>query len=341
MLAVLAGHSGWLSGGFLGVDVFFALSGFLITTLLTEEYDANGSIGLSFFYARRALRLLPALLLLVLVCTGALLATIPAELGPLALQEAAVVVFYVANWAWMFDLPLGIYGHTWSLGIEEQFYLLWPLALLGLMRAGVRRGRLVWIAIVAAGIGALWRSALVHADASLVHLHQGFDTHGDALLIGCATALAIRAGLTRTASVGWASTALLALLFAWARFPDDYLHRHVSTLAALAAAMLIADVVMRPGSWLTRGLGVRPLAALGRISYGVYLWHFPLFYMCGALAYAGAPPAQWTAPIAAWTATFAVAGLSYVLLECPILAFKATVRPLKATPARDLFPQEG
>jgi peptidoglycan/LPS O-acetylase OafA/YrhL len=70
VLAVLAGHSGWLSGGFLGVDVFFALSGFLITTLLTEEYDANGSIGLPFFYARRALRLLPALLVLVLVCTG-------------------------------------------------------------------------------------------------------------------------------------------------------------------------------------------------------------------------------------------------------------------------------
>src|SRR5215470_12845881 len=102
VIAVLAGHSGWLSGGFLGVDVFFALSGFLITRLLTDEYDATGSIVLSLFYARRALRLLPALLVLVVVCTAILLATLPAEFGPLALQEASAVVFYIANWAWVF-----------------------------------------------------------------------------------------------------------------------------------------------------------------------------------------------------------------------------------------------
>jgi peptidoglycan/LPS O-acetylase OafA/YrhL len=326
VLAVLAGHSGWLSGGFLGVDVFFALSGFLITTLLTEEYDASGSIALSLFYARRALRLLPALLLLVVVCTGILLATLPAELGPLALHEAAAVVFYLANWAWVFGLPLGIYGHTWSLGIEEQFYLLWPLALLALIRAGIGRAGLAGITLVAAGLGVLWRIALLHAGASLLHLHQGLDTHGDALLIGCATALAIRAGLTRTGGVGWGSSALLVILFCSAAFPDDYVHRHVSTLAALAAAMLIADVMLRPCSWLARGLAVQPLAALGRISYGVYLWHFPVFYMYGALAYAGARPASWTAAVAAWTTTLAVAGVSYVAFERPILAFKATVR---------------
>src|SRR5262249_53898603 len=138
VIAVLAGHSGWLSGGFLGVDAFFALSGFLITRLLTDEDDATGSIALSLFYARRWPRLLPALLVLVVVCTTILLTTVPTEFGPLALQEASAVVFYIANWAWVFGLPLGIYGHTWSLGIEEQFYLLWPLGLLALLRAGIR-----------------------------------------------------------------------------------------------------------------------------------------------------------------------------------------------------------
>lgn len=342
MIAVLAGHSGWLSGGFLGVDVFFALSGFLITTLLTHEYDTTGSITLSLFYARRALRLLPALLLLVVLCTAILLATVPAEFGPLALQEASAVVFYIANWAWVFGLPLGIYGHTWSLGIEEQFYLLWPLGLLALLRAGLRSGMLVVITIAAAGFGVLWRVALVHSDASLLHLHQGLDAHGDALLIGCAAALAIRSGMTFTRGAGMASIVLLAILLRAATFPDDYLHHHVSTLAAVAAALLIADVVVRPHSWLARGLAIFPLVSIGRISYGVYLWHFPVFYMYGTLAYAGARIAPWTTAVAAWATTFAVATVSYAVLERPILVFKATVRRSTGTSrAGDLQPQEG
>src|SRR6266478_5921498 len=102
ILAVLARHSGLLPAGYLGVDIFFALSGFLITSLL-------------------------------IVCTIVHLATLPPEWGPLALQQAAVVLFYVANWAWAIGLPLGLYSHAWSLAIEEQFYVLWPLALLGLL----------------------------------------------------------------------------------------------------------------------------------------------------------------------------------------------------------------
>src|SRR5882672_8926270 len=134
ILAVLACHCEWLQSGYLGVDVFFALSGFLITSLLLEEYTATGTITLRWFYARRALRLLPALLGLLVVGTSVILFTVPAEYGPLALHEAAAVLFYVANWAWLIGLPLGLYGHTWSLAIEEQFYMLWPLALLGLLR---------------------------------------------------------------------------------------------------------------------------------------------------------------------------------------------------------------
>ena len=340
VIAVLAGHSGWMSGGFLGVDVFFALSGFLITSLLLDEFDARGTIALSLFYARRALRLLPALSLFLVVCTGITLSTVPPEFGPLALQQAAVVAFYIANWAWAFGLSTGILGHTWSLAIEEQFYLLWPLALFGILRLGVRRGIILGVTLAGITVGVLWRMVMVQTGASLLHVHQGTDTHGDALLIGCAAALAVRMTSSWIRGVGWASAAVLVTLFTGATFPDDYLYRHASTVTAAVSAVLIIDIVQRPKSWLGRGFAAQPLAALGRMSYGVYLWHFPVFFYCGALAYAGATPAPWPAHAVAWGTTMAAAILSYVALERPILAFKATVRPASVAVRAGLIAKE-
>ena len=166
IVAVLAHHSHWLPGGYLGVDVFFTLSGFLITALLTEEFARIGTISLRLFYARRVLRLLPALLVLLVVCAGSLLATVAAEYGPLVLHEAAAVLFYVANWAWVIDLPLGVFSHTWSLGIEEQFYLLWPCVLLVMLRVWSPR-RVFALVLVLAGAGVAWRHALVSGRRTL------------------------------------------------------------------------------------------------------------------------------------------------------------------------------
>lgn len=329
ILAVLGRHSGWLGGGYLGVDVFFALSGFLITSLLIEEYARAGTITLRLFYARRALRLLPALVVLIVVCTGTLLATGPAELGSLAIRTAAAVLFYVANWAWVIGLPLGVYSHTWSLGIEEQFYLLWPLALLGLLR-GVRDRRAITALVLlmaVAGIG--WRIALVHAGAPLDHVYQGLDAHGDALLIGCAASLALSWSPVAPAAAhlgGIIGAAVLAVLFVVATFPDDYVRHHVSTLTAVAAALLIVNVVCLPRSWLARGLALRPLTALGRISYGIYLWHFPVFLRLGALSFHDEVH-PWPAVVGAWAATLAVSVASYAIVERPALALKATLRP--------------
>ena len=336
IIAVLACHCEWLQSGYLGVDMFFALSGFLITSLLLEEYAATGTITLRLFYARRALRLLPALLGFLVVWTTVFLATVPAEYGPLALHEAAAVLFYVANWAWLIGLPLGMYSHTWSLAIEEQFYVLWPLALFGLLRI-VRRSRAIaTIVLVIAGAGVVWRFALVRAQASFEHIYQGLDAHGDGLLIGCAASLLLSAGaFGHGRAVGLLGATGLAALFVLARYPYDYLYNHTSTLAAIATALLVVHVVSVPSSWLAQGLAARPLTALGRISYGVYLWHFPVFYYCGALAMNGWHPSQ-PAVLLGWVATLAVASASYFIIERPALALKsrvAVLSPRRFTPS--------
>jgi peptidoglycan/LPS O-acetylase OafA/YrhL len=331
IVAVLAHHSHWLPGGYLGVDVFFALSGFLITALLTEEFVRTGTITLRLFYARRALRLLPALLVLVVVCAGSLLATVPAEYGPLVLHAAAAVLFYVANWAWVIDLPLGVLSHTWSLGVEEQFYLLWPCALLVMLRVSSPR-RLFAMTLVLAGAGAAWRHALVQAGARFEHIQRGLDAHGDALLIGCALSLGLTAGLRlpgRSSFAALLGVCGLAGALVFSTFPGSYLSYPVSSLAAVAVSLIIAHVVSAPDSPLTRLLAVAPLVTIGRISYGVYLWHFPVFYFFGLVTLPGtAPTASWMLAAAAWAVSFGAAGLSYAIVERPALALKRTLQPL-------------
>ena len=335
IVAVLAHHSHWLAGGFLGVDLFFALSGFLITALLTEEFARTGTITLGLFYARRALRLLPALLVLLIVCTGSLIATLPAEYGPLVIHAAAAVLFYVANWAWLFHVSLFVFGHTWSLGIEEQFYLLWPCALLVLLRVSSPRRAFAMTAALA-GVGVAWRQALVLAGARFEHLYSGLDTHGDSLLIGCALSLGLTAGLrmpgrsTLAVLVGLGG---LAGLLAFATYPDSYVRYHVSSAAALAVAPIIAHVVSEQRSPLTRLLAAAPLVAIGRISYGVYLWHFPVFYLFGLVTAPGAAATtSWLSIASAWAVSFGAAGISYAIVERPALVLKRTLQPLRNAP---------
>jgi peptidoglycan/LPS O-acetylase OafA/YrhL len=335
MVAVLAHHSNWLSGGYLGVDVFFTLSGFLITALLTEEFARTGTIRLRLFYARRALRLLPALLVLLIVCASSLLATVPAEYGPLVLHEAAAVLFYVANWAWVINLPLGVFSHTWSLGIEEQFYLLWPCALLAmLLVASPRRACAMTLAL--AGAGVAWRYALVQAGARFEHVQRGLDAHGDPLLIGCALSLGLTAGLRlpgRSTLAALAGVCVLAGLLAFSTWPDSYLHHHVTSVAAVAVSLIIAHVVSAPDSALTRLLAVAPLVRIGRISYGVYLWHFPVFFLFGLVTAPGAAATtSWQSAAAAWAVSFCAAGVSYAVVERPALALKRTLQPLRRAP---------
>ncbi len=192
VLLVLAYHLGYSipRGGFVGVDVFFVLSGFLITTLLLDEFSRRGSIAFGAFYIRRGLRLLPALVVVSLFAV-----VLVQWRGTAAQQDQTeaglpLVLLYVVNWAMALDFmpAVGWLGHTWSLAIEEQFYLLGPLLLLLLMKRSATHRRSAFLLLVASVVVIIYRSAGTLQGWSAHRLYMGLDTHSDRLLMGCALA---------------------------------------------------------------------------------------------------------------------------------------------------------
>lgn len=341
ILAVVSYHIGLIQGGFLGVDIFFVLSGFLITTILADEWARTARISLRKFYARRALRLLPALVLLVVTCDVAVM--IVARLywseafGPVVLGMAyasVVAMFYISNWVIISGQTLWILGHTWSLSIEEQFYMLWPLCLLLLLRWVRRRGSI--LSLLALGIVAslLLKVALLRAHAPLTRVFFGLDTRFDELLVGCIVGVLASAGLLggsrrSRALLGTGAAfgaALLAFMLWRASWKDPVMLGGGLTVAAAAAGVLIADIIARPSGWLASALGCQPLVGIGRISYGLYLWHFPLVYGCGALAVDGTPPDFPRAALAIGL-TFLAAAASFHWIERPMLRIKRRFTP--------------
>ncbi len=347
VLAVMAFHSGLISGGWLGVDVFFALSGFLITRLLVDEHAMTGGIKLGWFYARRGLRLFPALLTLVVVLALILIATIRAEQRIYLALYVGAVLLYVANWVEPFGLPLAWgFGHTWSLAIEEQFYLAWPLGLVALLRLGRRR---ITITLIVAGSAAAvfaYRMILAREGVSPIRLLEGSDTRADSLLIGCAVALVSAWELPPTRllpsivarCVGLLAFVGLIVLFLSASISMNDLGLGASTVAALCAGLVILDLLAER-SLFAPLLRTTPLVAIGRISYGLYLWHFPIFF---ALDIQSARPAGPWIVAAGWAATLGVALVSFFVIETPALRVKLrltprddrSVDPLFSAPAR-------
>jgi len=330
VFAVLAYHAGlpWARGGFLGVDAFFVLSGYLITSLLLTEHRATGAIGLAAFWTRRARRLLPALFLVLAAVAG--YAVVFAEAGELAKlrADALATLGYVANWRSVFSgesyfdqfaVPSPL-THTWSLAIEEQWYLLWPLAVLLLARA--RRGSLgalLGVSLVLAAGSALLMALLYdpHGDPSRVY--YGTDTRAQSLLVGAALA----AWLARRGDAGpvagaplqiaaFACAAYVAWMWTATSSGSDFLYRGGLLLLAAAVAVVIA-AALRPGP-LARALSLPPLRWLGLVSYGVYLWHWPLYLVLtpGRTGWDG--HALFALRLAV---TVAVAVASYHLIEQP------------------------
>jgi peptidoglycan/LPS O-acetylase OafA/YrhL len=297
-VAVLSYHGGrdWARGGFLGVDAFFVLSGYLITSLLLIEWRQRSDIGLLAFWARRARRLLPALFLML--CGVAFYATFLAtrqELGQIR-GDALATIGYVANWRPVFTgqsyferftIPSPL-RHTWSLGIEEQYYIVWPLLLVFLL--SVRRISMKTLLITTAVLAvasALLMGILFVPDADPSRVYYGTDTRAQSLLTGATLAmLLLRFGPVRDPVAGRVLQLVglqcaLVIGFLWVTTSENniFLYRGGFLFLALAVAVVIAAAVQPKAGTVARVLSVPPLRALGLISYGVYLWHWPVYLM--------------------------------------------------------------
>jgi peptidoglycan/LPS O-acetylase OafA/YrhL len=282
---VLACHFGLdAPGGVVGVDLFFVISGFLITSLLLSERDRNGGIGLKNFWSRRALRLLPALGCAIALALIVSLAATP-QMRRETFDGLPLVLFYGGNWARAFGPAdaLGLLGHTWSLAVEEQFYLVWPLVCVAwLCRTTHRRRAAITVATLAIVDCAYLVFAMAHWGQP-----QGYfrtDTHALGLLGGAALALYVS---TRSpqATLGerprWilqktAAFAVFLIVFVTILQPQSPAEQGwIIIIASAASLALVARFVLAPGGPLNRAFASAPARWFGRRSYGIYLYHYP------------------------------------------------------------------
>jgi peptidoglycan/LPS O-acetylase OafA/YrhL/4-amino-4-deoxy-L-arabinose transferase-like glycosyltransferase len=328
---LLPGRTNIVSGGIIGVDLFFVLSGFLITTLLLQERRQRGRVSLRAFYRRRALRLLPALWCLLAV--HAVLSVILGQDHGVELRSTFGAFFYVSNLV----QPLGgtvapDLAHLWSLAVEEQFYLLWPAALVVLLRK-----RLPVAGLLAVGIGASAVLRAVLAARSTQPIPFSYITPWsrlDGLLLGAAVAWALHRGwrlrpaVAQAAAVG--GLVAIAALVRWGSIVDRFMYTWGFVLAALASAALVV-AVLDERSWLARVASWRPLAAAGRLSYSLYLWHLLAFSFAARLL--GDQPAL-VRVAAGLGGALAVSVTSYRFVERPFLRIKdAPATPPAVEPA--------
>ncbi len=325
----------WLAkGGFLGVDAFFVLSGYLITALLIAERRRDGAIDLRAFWARRARRLVPALVVVFLVFIGLTMFVYGPDLRTALRQQMTATLFYGANWyaifsgesyVQQFSAPSPL-RHMWSLAIEEQFYLVWPLVVVALLRR--RRPRAVmWTALVMAVVSAVWMAAQFIPNQDPSRIYYGTDTRLQSLALGAALAAALAEGLTIGSDGARRGLGIVAvfvaawLALAWNRtsYLADWLYTGGFLLLALSVCIIILACVDGPppgiGNPVAAALSWRPLRFLGVISYGVYLFHWPIFLLITPDR-TGLTGAVLTA--ARITATLALAVPSYLLIERPI-----------------------
>lgn len=269
-------------GGFLGVDIFFVLSGFLITSLLLREWETTDGISFKKFYARRALRLLPALFALIIVATAYSVLFLPPSEYQTAWRDIFVITFYISNL-----VPISVYSleHTWSLAVEEQFYLFYPiflfLALLAARRFKVERKWVIVLLLMLIGSVAAYRGWEFYEVGFSRWLYVGSATRADSLLVGCVFAMLYGWGLlpqTRWFSralqfVTLIITASIVYVLLMIKWDDAVLYYGGFTLLAFAVGIVIISLQISPVRPLKAILELPPVVWIGQISYGLYLWH--------------------------------------------------------------------
>jgi peptidoglycan/LPS O-acetylase OafA/YrhL len=323
VFVVISYHAGVMQGvpGDLGVTLFFVLSGFLITWLLVKEFVATGSISIRSFYARRALRIFPAYYVFILFSLA-----VDTAMGHRWSRTLIAVAFtYLVNYYNAFlGHPNTSIAHAWSLAVEEQFYLLWPLACLSLLRRS-RNTAAHGVAIVIV-VAALWRSSLyLFAHAPVSYLYNAFDTRCDSLAIGCFLALSLDTRWFNLVRERIRSSALLplvtlALIWLAHRFGTSAYHYTIGmTVDAVLLAVFMVQMLGLSSRPLWRWLDHPVARWLGRISYPSYLYH-EWGLSVGRRLLPHAP--QLLIFAAGYLATLCFAYGSYRVVERPFLAIK-------------------
>jgi peptidoglycan/LPS O-acetylase OafA/YrhL len=330
ILLVLGIHAylPFFKGGYLGVDLFFAISGFLITCLLLQEFDERGAINLKAFYKRRALRLLPALVV-VLALPSAFVLWKGREDPMKVLLTVSAALFYFTNWLVAhYGITSTNFPVSWSLAQEEQFYLIWPITLFFLLRWRVSRVHVAALLAATAVILAVRRAFLWQGEESWLLLYHSPDTRSDAILLGCTLALLVhrrpipasRLSRLAVALASLAAAGGLAFLVSsfWIRSPFMY---QGGFLLAAALACTVLYGVLLPRSLLQRLFSFRPLVWVGRLSYSLYLWHSLTIKTSERFLNEYSVP--WGAALVVeFALTFLVAWLSYRFVESPFLRLK-------------------
>ena len=316
--------------GYFGVDLFFVLSGFLITRLLVDEIDSTGRIDLLRFYLRRLLRLTPALLLML----TAYLLIAPSLWPQLDLmshvRDAALVAFYLSDYSQAFWHNPKVLIHTWSLSVEEHFYLIWPFAVLLLARIGHR-----WRLVVLVGIYLLASAWRIYGYETLGWdaTYYRFDTRMSGLVSGALLATFLRhkdsisEGLANVAGlVAWAALTVCLSIGYWGA-PWSLVV--MTNLAHVAAFGLLISASAKD-SWVSSVLSARPLVGIGIISYGMYLWHYPAAVYLRELF-----PSYLTGPIVLGF-SIVVATISYLTVERPLQRYRRSLGGCRRSAASEL-----
>jgi len=331
ILAVMASHAGFplARAGFLGVDSFFVLSGYLITSLLVSEHENTGNVSLASFYMRRALRLFPALFIVLAVCSLYTLLFVSGQQAEGNWHQIAASLIYMGNYTrLLMPLPIvSILDTTWSLAVEEQFYIVWPLLLIFVLLRYLQPRTILRVVVLAALASAAWRANVWISSYDVYRVISASDTHADGLLIGCALALARAWGyapkgrlLTLLARAAlFVGIPLVGYLDLFVAEPYDPLCRGWYTLFATLIGVLILHVIDSPPRISHALLTWKPLVTVGLVSYGAYLWHLPVFQW---LPLHNSNWADWPTQFARVAVVTILTLASYHLIERPFLQLK-------------------
>ena len=338
VLGVIAYHMGmaWIPGGLLGVTVFFVLSGYLITSLLLIEWDSTGTINLPQFWLRRVKRLFPAIAF-VIICTAVLCTLFDHSLLTKLREDMWAALCWVTNWWYIlrdvsyFD-ALGAPSpvtHFWSLAIEEQFYVVWPVVLILAHKFGVKRSHMRNATLVLVLASALEMALLFNPDADPSRVYYGTDTRAFSLLIGAWLAFVWPSNqlgannevqLDRNVRIALDAVGGIALIGLIAMMgciegTSAIMYRGGILLASIITMVIIA-VIVHPSSILGKVFSAKPLVWIGLRSYGIYLWHYPLLLLMNPRSNIADTP--WWMYLVELAVMFACAAFSYKFVEDPI-----------------------